>query len=177
MSVDYYIHCTLSGKLAERVLSIEKKYQGNSRSRPHLTIIRPQGISADVSERELIGSIGFALRKQKPLLIIQLGVGYFGEKEIVCIKVKRSVALMLCHRRLTKATIGLLDGSRGEFAHLPNPHITLAARLSGESAKKAWASLKDQDFSGRFLCKRVSLLRKREGDKRWKVIKDFNLDG
>ena len=88
--MDYYIHCPLPKELAERVLSIEKKYQGDSRSRPHLTIIRPQGISAGVSERELIGSIRFALRKQKPFFITQLGVGYFGKKEIICIRVKRS---------------------------------------------------------------------------------------
>jgi len=84
---------------------------------------------------------------------------------------------MLCHQKLTRATNGLLDGSRGEFAHLPNPHITLAARLSGDRAEEAWAALRDLDFSERFLCKKVSLLGKGDGDKRWKVIRDFTLDG
>jgi len=173
----YYIHIALPAKLSKEVSTIEKRYQGNSRSKPHITILHPRKICADTSEKKLIDAVGSAVKKIAPFEIIQAGLGYFDKKKVIFIGIERTRELASCHEAIVRATRKLLQPLDSYYSNMPNPHISLVARLSPLAGDRIWKILKDKSFPGKFLCDKITLLRIEKGNKRWKKVVTFVLGG
>ncbi len=169
----YYIHIPLPKDLRDRVAAIEFKYQGESGSEPHITLVPPLELCEGMSEQNLREAVNLAVQLVDPLLVTQNGMGYFGNKETIFIGVERTFELLVLHRVLVEQVSGILKPSDGPFADLPTPHITLATHLSPEQGKKAWVALKDKSFFSQFICDKVALLRKGQGDQHWNIVKNF----
>ena len=58
---------------------------------------------------------------------------------------------------------------------ITEPFITVARKLLPWQYEKGWLELSHTHFSGRFVADHVLLLRKREGEKRYELVKKFKL--
>lgn len=178
----YYMHIPLPKELRDRVSEIEKKFQGDSRSEPHITLVSPRKILSwkvpHEAARELAGKIHKVVIGMTPFYVIQeRHAQYFGEEEHFYIPVRRTDGIVDCHKALVHAAEDILEGPGDSFANMPRPHITLASKVPKERRRAAWAEIRNQGFSGSFLCKKVVLLRLGEGDKKWEVVANFPLGG
>lgn len=166
----YYVSTSLPKHIFERVEQIERKWQGESASDPHLTLMVPRTLLPGKTETELVQAINTAIYQIPIFSIIMTGGGYFGNKENIHICVKRTSELVACHEAIMRATEGILAPVEGEFGHLPHPHISLASRLTPEKGDQAWEALKDEDFAFCFACTAVYLQGKEPKDKCWRHI-------
>ncbi|MBI2669607.1 MAG: 2'-5' RNA ligase family protein [Candidatus Yanofskybacteria bacterium] len=173
----YYIHIPLPEKLRDEISEIERTFQGDSGSEPHITLIPPRELIGGKSEQELIDAVHLATQRLTPFALIQKGVGFFGNKETIYVRISRTYKLVSFHQALAEAISGILEPLDGPFDNLPTPHITLSTRLSPEYGQKAWEVLRNRNFLGQFMCKRLTLLQKDRGDKHWKVLWHFDLNG
>jgi 2'-5' RNA ligase len=58
---------------------------------------------------------------------------------------------------------------------ITEPYITIARKLLPWQYEKGWLELSNTHFSGRFVADHLLLLRKREGEKGFKMVKKFRL--
>jgi 2'-5' RNA ligase len=58
---------------------------------------------------------------------------------------------------------------------ITEPYITIAAKLLPWQYEKGWLELSNTHFSGKFIAKHLLLLRKRDGEKRFEMIRRFEL--
>lgn len=171
----YYLSIPLPKPLSDQVQDAEQKWQGTSRSDPHLTIIVPREAEPDLDEAKMVRAIAAALAPIRPFMVILGEVGYFGDHATIYLGVARSSQLVQCHTLLDEAVRPFLVDGQGAFDHLPNPHITLATHLEGETATLAWQDLLGRKFSGSFTCDEINLMRKDHHEPHWEVIQKFTL--
>jgi 2'-5' RNA ligase len=58
---------------------------------------------------------------------------------------------------------------------ITEPYITIAGKLLPWQYEKGWLELSNTHFSGKFIAKHLLLLRKRDGEKKFEMIKRFEL--
>ena len=58
---------------------------------------------------------------------------------------------------------------------ITEPHISIARKLLPWQYEKGWLEMSNTHFSGKFMVDHVSLLRKRDGEKKYETIKRFEL--
>ncbi|MCW3098432.1 MAG: 2-5 ligase superfamily [Chthonomonadaceae bacterium] len=166
----YYLNIPVPADLSERVSAFEQKWQGTSKSAPHITLVIPRLILPGSSEADLVSQLESALSTLPAFPIRMLGLDYFGNKTVIHIPVDRSAEFALCHETAMDAVEGILEPPTGEHASISHPHITLATKLSPEKGERAWQEALTQDWSGDFVCNRVQLLRIGPRDPHWIVV-------
>lgn len=171
----YYLNIPLPKTLEDQIKQIEKQWQGDSRSDPHITIIVPREAQSEIDEAKMIKDICEALIEVHPFLIILGKVGYFGDKSVIYLSIARTSELVRCHSTLVKCLEPFLEKNDSQFSNLPIPHITLATRLNGEKAEAAWQELKDLSLGPSFLCQQIKLLKIDSGKPRWRIVRSFPL--
>ena len=172
----YYIHIVPPHQLALRVADIADKYHGEKKSDPHITLISPREIEHDKLETELIAKLEKNAASIRPFIVETRDVDYFGEKEHIFVRVKRSVNLVACYLML-KYSVEKILKERSDDHDFQNPHITLVSLPSvpQEEREVVWQALKNSYFIGSFICSEIELLAKGQGDERWRVIKKIKL--
>ena len=61
--------------------------------------------------------------------------------------------------------------------HFPtDSYITIARKLLPWQYEKAWLELKDKNFTGRFIASRMLLLKRKEGEFKYKPVENFQLE-
>ena len=170
----YYIHISLPEELQNRVEAIRFKYKYSAKSKPHVTLVPPLKLLDGHTDTDLMKVIEIVAKKTNPFPVTQIGVGYFNNKEIIHVIIERTNELLLLHRELLEAISGILETSEGEFAELPQPHITIIS-LPPENGHEAWRAIKNEFLSGQFTCNSIVLLKRGPKDKQWKVARLFKL--
>lgn len=175
--MEYYLHIPLPALLEKQVAVIEKRYQGHSRSRPHLTILSPQTANwlPDEKEERLVISLQKSLATVRQFPVECSGVNYFDHFQTIYIAVKRSMELLTLHQAIVRGTRDFFTPDSGPFAHLPSPHISLASHLNLEGGKVAWKVLRKYPFENSFPCQTVTLLRRHKKDDEWQTVYSFKL--
>ena len=172
----YYLNISLPEELEERVVVIKKKFQGSSRSRPHLTILSPRSAATwpEDKEEEMIMSLQYLLAEIAPVAIKYHGVSGFDDFSTIYIAVERSGLLVDLHNGIKNVVESYLMPDNGPYANMPTPHISLASRLSPEAGRKAWEALEAEWFDGSFFCKSINLLRRNKGNA-WEEVRTLKL--
>lgn len=169
----YYLHIPLPDPLAQRIERFEQRYQGSSRSKPHITLIRPRALKPSASEAQLIARLRDAQTNLSGFEIFFGGLGFFGDYHTVYIRIERTPELLRYHELLTKKVQDLLEIDASAFSELSKfevPHISIASRMTPEQGRAAWEALQAEAFEGRFLCKTIFLLRQMERHHPWESI-------
>lgn len=169
LSTLYYLNIPVPTDLSERVSAFERKWQGTTKSDPHITLVIPRLLIAGRSEAELVSRLETTLVTVPEFQIRMTGSDYFGKKRVVHIRVEHSPEFAGCHEAAMQAVADLLEPATGGHASLSHPHITLATKLSPEKGEKAWQEALAQEWSGEFRCDRVQLLRMAPTDVRWVI--------
>src|SRR3989338_5151212 len=162
----YHIHIPLPEELQNKIEAIRFKCKHPAKSKPHITLIPPLKLLDGHTGIELMKAIEIVAKNTNPFPVTQIGVGYFSNKEIIHVIIERTSELLLLHRELLEAISGILEPSEGEFAELPQPHITIIS-LPPENRHEAWRAIKNEFLSGQFTCNSIVLLKRGPKDKQW----------
>ncbi|MDP3954628.1 MAG: 2'-5' RNA ligase family protein [bacterium] len=168
----FYIHIPLPEELKNKIEAFRLRYNWPAKSEPHITLVPPLKLLDGHTGLEMVRAVELVAKKTNPFRITQKGAGYFGYKEIINIGVERTNDILLLHRDLLEVISGILEPSQGEFADLPNPHITVVS-LPSDKGGELWEEIKNEDFSGEFLCDKITLLRRGDDEKKWAVVQNF----
>lgn len=175
--VRYYVHLPLPQELRDKVMAIRKKYSYESKSDPHITLIAPSQLIIHRSENELIEALRLATKKLSQFPVLQKDIYYFGDKEMVCVRIEASAGFGLCRGALVRAWAGILEPPSGPLADLPNPHVTLLVNIPVENRERVWSELGGKVVFFQFTCDQIVLLRRGESDDRWRAIAIFPIGG
>ena len=176
----YYIHIPLPNDLRNKVLDVQRKYQGGDSSEPHITVMAPRqlDVMAGKLERHIIGAVESVVSKLAPFEIIQSRVGRFEDINVIYLGVERTLLLVMLNGVLAESLSRvLLPLSDTRFENIPTPHISLVSGLNNKQAEIAWHELDGQFFFKRFLCDEIALLGRGPEDKHWHVVRKFKLSG
>lgn len=166
----YYLHIPIPNRLSRFVRAIETRYQGESRSEPHLTIISPHVLLHGVSENQLIEAVERAALAIIPFYVRLQGFGCFDDMDTVFIKVERSRRLTACHRALMESLVEVVEASDNPFVNLPTPHITLADHLKPRKCQELINWIGAVDVPPGFKSFEVVLLAQTKRENPWRVI-------
>lgn len=173
--MQYYIYIALPSELAKRVGAIRRRYPGQWRSLPHITLVIPRTLASKRTERELVRALRDAAATVAPFTIRHKGLACFGPKLFIYVPVHRTSGLRACRAACVRAVEGLLDvGLPDPFRR---PHITLAGRMTPDEGKQAWRAVKRRSFDGQFVCRDIRLWRMGKNEKRWRLVSRFRLGG
>jgi 2'-5' RNA ligase len=165
----YYLNIPVPADLSERVSAFEQRWQGTSKSAPHITLVIPRLLIVGKNEADLVSRLECALSTLPAFPVRLFGIDYFGNKRVIYIRAERSPEFARCHEAAMNAVEGFLEPATGEHASISHPHITLATKLSPEKGEQAWQEALAQDWSGEFVCDQVQLLRIGPRDTRWAI--------
>lgn len=171
----YYLNATPPLPLLTRLQVLEARWQGQSASLPHLTLMSPRERLSDRSEDELIVQLLNVTQHIAPFTIRLLEVGSFNEKENIHICVERSAEIVACHQQLVNATQNIFASPAGTFVRLEHPHITIADHLPIERRAAAWRALSEEHVREEFLCRHIHLLCRTEHERTWFPVFSFPL--
>lgn len=173
--MQYYIYIALPTDLAKRAGAIRRRYPGQWRSLPHITLVIPRTIAPKRTERELVRALRDAAATVAPFTVRHTGLAAFGPKFFIYVPVRRTSGLRACRAACVRAVQELLEEGRPD--PFRRPHITLAGKMTPDEGKQAWRALKRRNFDGQFLCKDIRLWRMGANDARWRLVSRFRLGG
>lgn len=172
----FYISAALPAWLSLCVEEIEQRFQIKSRSVPHMTVVAPRLLKANVIDTDLYRALENCVREIPSFLLTLEGVGYFDDFAHVVIEVERSNNLIVCHQILSRACDPFLEVDAGPYADLSSPHIILGNKLSPDSGRRIYETLKDEDFSESFMCSELRVLSREDDAPMWTTEAILTLD-
>ncbi len=173
----YYLHIRLAPSLRAKVKSYSKEFRRpGSGLIPHLTILRP-----------------FCLRKgyylddvcRKILSVAQINDSFQAETDRVASFGTHDSQFGIVHFAIAynPGLYALHNGLKREIGPItrflpplfPNfvPHITLAADLSEREGALLFVKANAEFSADRFSCKKIYLMAKKEGEKKWETLSEF----
>ncbi|HSI21042.1 MAG TPA: 2'-5' RNA ligase family protein [Verrucomicrobiae bacterium] len=171
----FYVCIPLPVRLKEKVSTFSKEWEVQSKSEPHITIIVPRSLPEGVGLRELTGAIAGALSSVRPFIIQCREVGQFDDKQVIHLPIERSSGFADLHQALRTEIERVAGVDVAKFAHVPEPHITLASGMSPEKAEPIWDAAHQIDWTDEFACKELHLMVRGPDDPRWIVSTAFHL--
>lgn len=171
----YYLNATPPPPLMNRFLVLERRWQKQSASLPHLTIVSPRILLPNKSEDELVMEIINATQHISKFPIRLMRIGSFNDKENIHACVERTQEIVACHRKLLEATQGILAPATGLYTHLEHPHITISDHIANDQREAAWDALSRETFEDTFTCEHIHLMRRGEHDHTWTTVFSYPL--
>ncbi len=168
----YYINIGLPDELAQKVVAIERKFQGQGRSEPHLTIIPPRELLGH--EGLLVEVLSLTCRQLSAFQIKSVGLGSFDNFQTIMVEIEKSRELVNLYQTLNRAVDGKLARPKVDFS-FACPHITLANKLEPKAGVEAWNELKAGEYAWQFRADRINLLRFNEIKQAWDKTNVFDL--
>jgi 2'-5' RNA ligase len=169
-----------SGSLAESIQAVRLRWDPRTAriTPPHVTLAgtyqRP-GLPSPGGEAEIIARLSTLHQSVKPFELVMAGVRTFPPEDqpVIFLKIEPSASLLAARQALLE-----LIGPDSHNHYIP--HLTLAMRLQGESARKALNTLKNSDFASRRLIAPINELRLMQRgpvDPSWRCVATFSLTG
>ncbi len=176
----YYIHIPLPYNIKDKILTVRSQFWSKAKLEPHITVIDPREILEGATEAELCSALKTVAFGLSRFFIIAKGVGdfpnlgFFGNKDVIYIGIKKTDDLLHLRSMVSENVNGVLKPSTSEFKDY-NPHITLLEDLDEEIRLGVWNMLKDKIFFDRFICEKITLLRKDGSGQPWDIVDNFSL--
>ena len=174
-NMQYYLNTPPPFSLLKRLSILERAWQIQGASPPHLTLVNPRKLLPEKTERELVAHLYEVRQKVRSFPVRLLGVGSFNEKENIHVCVERTEALVHCHEELTQVANVFLAPRSDAYANMPHPHISIVNHLAMEQREAAWQALSKELFSETFPCTHIQLMRRGPSDQKWILVCSFTL--
>lgn len=171
----YCLNTTPPFPLLEHLQTLEKRWQGNSASLPHLTLMSSRVLVSEGSVDDLMRRLLIITQDILVFPVRLLGVGSFNERKNIHICIEQTEAVSECHRKLVEATRDIFSPTAKNFVNLKHPHITIADHLPIDRRVEAWNALSEEHFQETFLCEYIHLMRREEHDASWSLVLSFPL--
>jgi 2'-5' RNA ligase len=142
---------------------------------PHVTIVPPFSLSKGKSLSEIVDAVSFTINA---LHCFNIGTGVirkFNNKvSTIYLSVELSVELSELHSGINTILVPFIN----EISDYPKdfiPHVTLSGDVPESQAEEHFVKMKKLNLAKKFLCDKITLLKKSPEDKNWIPVRDFVL--
>ena len=139
-------------------------------TKPHLTLLK--FIQLEAVESRIVTRFGSICATQPAIKIELQNFGSFPSHTIY-INVTSKVPILTLVKALKEAQPLLKYDANFKPFFMAEPHITIARGLVPWQYEKAWLEYSHSSFTGRFIASKMTLLKRRIGNKSYKTVADF----
>lgn len=139
-------------------------------TKPHLTLLK--FYQTEINESRIVKKFENICARQPSLKIELKNFGTFISHTIY-INVTSKVPILNLVKALKEAQPLLKYDASFKPFFMAEPHITIARKLVPWQHEKAWLEYSHTSFTGRFIANKITLLKRRVGNKSYQVVKDF----
>ena len=146
-------------------------------TKPHLTLLK--FVQLETAEVRIVKRFATICATQPPIKIELKNFDTFPSHTIY-INVTSKVPILHLVKALKEAQPLLKYDANFKPFFITEPHITIARQLVPWQHEKAWHEYSHASFSGRFIASKMTLLKRRVGNKAYQTVADFpfqNLPG
>lgn len=140
--------------------------------KPNITLLRFE--QYEMIEQRIVRRMQLLASEHASFLVALNGFGSFPSHTIFfSITAQTQLAALI---RSFRPIRQLLKIDKERKPHYINePYITLATKLLPWQYEKGWLEMSNTHFSGKFIAEQLVLLRKKQGEKRYEVVRKFLL--
>jgi len=175
-SSEYLLVLNPHEELRERIGKVKQefaeKYKAEQAvwSKPHLTLLRFRQL--EMREARILNFLKVKAMSQYPFKVELKDFGSFPSHSIyISVTTKEPI------RELVKGIKGEQRLFKYDKEHKPHfidePHLTIARKLQPWQYEQSWLEYSNKHFTGRFIADGMLLLKKREGDRGYHLLKRF----
>ena len=147
-------------------------YPAAATGQPNLTLVKFG--QYEITEQRIIHRLQLMVAAQASFMVELHDFGSFPTHSIfVNVTTQTQIAELVKSFRPLQHLLKIDKARKPHF--ITDPFITIARKLLPWQYEKGWLEFSHTHFSGRFMADYVLLLRKREGEKRYEMIKKFKM--
>jgi 2'-5' RNA ligase len=140
--------------------------------KPSITLVRFQQF--EMIEKKLVHRLELAARANTSFLVELHDFGSFPTHSIFLnVTTKTQIIELVKSLRPMQHLLKIDKDRKPHF--ITEPYITIARKLLPWQYEKGWLELSNTHFTGKFIADHLVLLRKRDGEKRYEMVKRFEL--
>ena len=173
---EYLLVLNPHDELREKILKLKKEFAENYKAptavwgKPHLTLARFQQI--EMMEERIINRLKSVSMGYHPFKVELKNFGSFPSHSIYINVVSKLPIQNLVKEVKTAQQLMKLD-KENKPHFLDEPNFSIARKLVPWQYEKAWLEYGQRQFTGRFIADAMLLLKRREGEKAYQIVKRF----
>ena len=173
---EYLLVLNPHDELREKILKLKKEFAENYNAptavwgKPHLTLARFQQI--EMMEERIINRLKSVSMGYHPFKVELKNFGSFPSHSIYINVVSKLPIQNLVKEVKTAQQLMKLD-KENKPHFLDEPNFSIARKLVPWQYEKAWLEYGQRQFTGRFIADAMLLLKRREGEKAYQIVKRF----
>jgi 2'-5' RNA ligase len=175
-SSEYLLVLNPHEELRERIGQVKKEFAetygapGAVWSKAHLTLARFKQL--DMMEERILNRLKVVAMAQYPFKVELRDFGSFPSHTIyITVTTKEPVRDLVKQIKPWQRLLKLDKDNKPHF--IDEPHLTVARGLQPWQYEKGWLEYSQKHFTGRFIADGMILLKRREGDKGYHVLRRF----
>ena len=139
-------------------------------TRPHLTLLK--FVQLEAVENRILTRFA-AIGAMQPAIKIEMKNFNTFPSHTIYINVTSKVPILNLVKALKEAQPLLKYDAAFKPFFIAEPHIAIARQLQPWQHEKAWLEYSHASFSGRFIASKMTLLKRRIGNKSYQTVKEF----
>jgi 2'-5' RNA ligase len=175
-SSEYLLVLNPHEELRERIGKIKQEFADKFKaqqavwSKPHLTLLRFTQL--EMMEDRILNCLKVKAMSQYPFKVELKDFGSFPSHSIyITVTTKEPIRDLV---KEIKKSQRLLKFDKEHKPHfIDEPHLTIARKLLPWQYEQSWLEYSNKNFTGRFIADGMILLKKREGEKGYHILKRF----
>jgi 2'-5' RNA ligase len=175
-SSEYLLVLNPHEELRDRIGQVKKEFAkaydapAAEWSKPHLTLARFTQL--EMMEERILNRLKVVAMGQYPFKVELRNFGSFPSHTIyITVTTKEPVRDLVKQIKPWQRLLKLDKDHKPHF--IDEPHLTIARRLQPWQFEKSWLEYSHKHFTGRFIADGMILLKRREGDKGYHVLRRF----
>lgn len=176
-AAQYLLVITPREDLWQKIISIKSDFANKynhpmaSYTKPHLTLL--QFVQLEVVENRIVNRFASICATQPSIKIELKDFGNLPSSNTIYINVTSKVPITDLVKALKEAQQLLKYDAKVKPFFINEPHITIAQKLLPWQHEKAWLEYSHSSFTGRFIASKMTLLKRRIGNKSYQTVADF----
>jgi 2'-5' RNA ligase len=166
-------HEELRNKIKKVKLEFYDVYQASSakNTKPHLTLVRFTQL--EMMEERIVNRLKTVAMGYHPMKIELKDYGSFPDHSIF-INVTTKAPIQNLVKQIRTAAQRMMKLDKDNKPHfIDEPNFTIARRLLPWQYEKGWLEYSHRQFTGRFIADAMLLLKRREGEKAYQIVRRF----
>ena len=176
-TAEYLMVVTPHPDLWQAIMNIKLQFADNykhpmaSSTKPHLTLLK--FYQTEINESRIVRKFDSVCAKQPAIKIELKDFGSF-HSQTIFINVTSKVPILNLVKGLKEAHSFLKYDASFKPFYIADPHITIARQLLPWQYEKAWLEYSHASFTGRFIASKMTLLKRRVGNKAYQTVQEFS---
>jgi 2'-5' RNA ligase len=175
-SSDYLLVLNPHEELRERIGKVKQEFAEKFKaeqavwSKPHLTLLRFRQL--EMREARILNFLKVRAMSQYPFKVELKDFGSFPSHSIyISVPTKEPIRELV---KGIKREQRLFKYDKDHKPHfIDEPHLTIARKLQPWQYEQSWLEYSNKHFTGRFIADGMILLKKRDGEKGYHILKRF----